>query len=409
LNKGEKVSNKNIIEKTDKYLMKTYGRYKIAVDCGDGAKALDADDNIYIDFGAGIGTNSLGYADDGYVEAVTAQLHKVQHTCNYYYTDIQADYSEKLCETAKMKRVFYGNSGAEANECAIKIARKYSFDKYGKEAERNVIITLRGSFHGRTITTLSATGQDVFHNYFFPFTDGFAFAEPNNINSFEQVLTDKTCAVMLELIQGEGGVINLTKEYVKAISDICNERDILLITDEIQTGMGRTGTFLASEQYDITPDIVTLAKGIAGGLPMGVCLVGDKCADVLGKSDHGTTFGGNPVCTAGAMYVIEKLTEDGFLAEVAEKGEYFREKLREISENAEIAEISGLGLMIGIRFKSLKAAEVSAKCHENGLLVLTAGDKLRFLPPLNISYEDIDRGLFTLSETLSEILKGNTE
>jgi acetylornithine/N-succinyldiaminopimelate aminotransferase len=409
------MSNKNIIEKTDKYLMKTYGRYKIAVDSGDGAKALDADEKIYIDFGAGIGTNALGYADDGYVEAVTAQLKKVQHTCNYYYTDIQAEYSEKLCETAKMKRVFYGNSGAEANECAIKIARKYSFDKYGKEAERNVIITLRGSFHGRTITTLSATGQDVFHNYFFPFTEGFAFAEPNNIRDFEEKLTDKTCAVMLELIQGEGGVINLTKEYVKAIFDICRERDILLITDEIQTGMGRTGTFLASEQYGITPDIVTLAKGIAGGLPMGVCLVGDKCAETLKKSDHGTTFGGNPVCTAGAMYVIDKITEDGFLAEVAIKGEYFREKLRGVSENAEnaenaentkadeIAEISGLGLMIGIRFKSLKAADVAAKCHENGLLVLTAGDKLRFLPPLNISYEDIDKGLLILSDILKGI------
>jgi acetylornithine/N-succinyldiaminopimelate aminotransferase len=393
------MSNEKIIEKSDNYLMKTYGRYKIAVDSGDGAKALDADDKKYIDFGAGIGTNALGYADDGYVNAVTAQLHRVQHTCNYYYTDIQAEYSEKLCETSKMQRVFYGNSGAEANECAIKIARKYSFDKYGKEAQRNVIITLRGSFHGRTITTLSATGQDVFHNYFFPFTEGFAYVRPNNIISFENALTDKTCAVMLELIQGEGGVINLTKEYVKAISDICAERDILLITDEIQTGMGRTGTFLAAEQYGVTPDIVTLAKGIAGGLPMGVCLAGEKCADVLGKGDHGTTFGGNPVCTAGAMYVIDKITEDGFLSDVAKKGEYFREKLRKFSE---IAEISGLGLMIGIKLKDKKAADIAAKCHENGLLILTAGDKLRFLPPLNIPYEDINAGLLILSE----ILKG---
>jgi acetylornithine/N-succinyldiaminopimelate aminotransferase len=399
------MNNEKIIEKTDKYLMKTYGRYKIAVGSGNGAKAVDADNKNYIDFGAGIGTNSLGYADDGYVNAVTEQLKKVQHTCNYYYTNIQADYSEKLCEKTKMKRVFYGNSGAEANECAIKIARKYSFDKYGKERERNEIITLRGSFHGRTITTLSATGQDVFHNYFFPFTPGFVFTQANNIRDFEEKLSGKTCAVMLELIQGEGGVINLAKEYVKAISDICAERDILLITDEIQTGMGRTGTFLASEQYDINPDIVTLAKGIAGGLPMGVCLAGDKCAETLGKSDHGTTFGGNPVCTAGAMYVIDKLCEDGFMSEVAKKGEYFREKLREMPETQEIAEISGLGLMIGIKFKTKTAADVAAKCHENGLLVLTAGDKLRFLPPLNISFEDIDAGL----KILSEILKGNTE
>jgi acetylornithine/N-succinyldiaminopimelate aminotransferase len=396
------MSNEKIINKTDKYLMKTYGRYKIAVNSGNSAKALDADNKNYIDFGAGIGTNCLGYADDGYVEAVTAQLHKVQHTCNYYYTDIQAEYSEKLCNAAGMSRVFYGNSGAEANECAIKIARKYSFDKYGKESERFEIITLKNSFHGRTITTLSATGQDVFHQYFFPFTPGFVFTETNNIRDFERKLTDKTCAVMLELVQGEGGVINLTNEYVKAISDICAERDILLITDEIQTGMGRTGTFLAAEQYGVKPDIVTLAKGIAGGLPMGACLTGEKCADVLGKGDHGTTFGGNPVCTAGAMYVIGKLTEDGFLSEIRKKGEYFRKELEKLPE---VAEISGLGLMIGIKLKTKTAAEIAGKCHENGLLVLTAGEKLRFLPPLSISYEDIDAGL----QILSEILKGNTE
>jgi acetylornithine/N-succinyldiaminopimelate aminotransferase len=393
---------KNIIEKSDKYLMKTYGRYKIALAAGKNDKTNDEDGKNYIDFGAGIGTNSLGYSDDGYVEAVTKQLNKIQHVSNYYYTEIQAEYAEKLCETTGYKRVFFGNSGAEANECAIKIARKYSFDKYGKESERNEIITLDGSFHGRTITTLSATGQDVFHNYFFPFTPGFVFTEPNNIALFEKALSGKTCAVMIELIQGEGGVINLTEEYVKAIADICAERDILLIVDEIQTGMGRTGTLLAAEQYGIKPDITTLAKGIAGGLPMGVCLAGEKCEETLGKSDHGTTFGGNPVCTAGAMYVIEKLTEDGFLTEVAKKGEYFRTKLSEI---AEVSEISGLGLMIGIKFKTKTAAEISALCHANGLLVLTAKDKLRFLPPLNISYEDIDIGI----GILSEILKGNTE
>jgi acetylornithine/N-succinyldiaminopimelate aminotransferase len=386
----------------DKYLMKTYGRYKIDIERGEGAKAISSRDTEYIDFGAGIGTNSLGYADKDYVNFVADQLSKVQHISNYYYNTNQSLLARALCHLTDMKNVFFCNSGAEANECAIKLARKYSFDKYGKEAERYEIITLENSFHGRTITTLSATGQENFHNYFFPFTPGFVHAKANDIKSFENALSDKTCAVMIELIQGEGGVINLEPEFVKAIYDICGERDILLIVDEVQTGIGRTGAILASDHYGFTPDILTLAKGLAGGLPMGACLAGEKCAETFGKSDHGSTFGGNPVCAAAALNVLGTLCNGDFLDVVWRKGEYIRAKLKDLIE---VEDISGMGLMIGIKLRSKSASEVAAKCHEKGLLILTAKEKLRMLPPLNIPYEDIDKGL----KILSEILKGNTE
>jgi acetylornithine/N-succinyldiaminopimelate aminotransferase len=303
--------------------------------------------------------------------------------------------AEKLCSLTGYSKLFFGNSGAEANECAIKLARKYSFDKYGKN--RHNIITLKNSFHGRTMATISATGQDSFHNYFFPFLEGFINTVPNDFNHFESIIDSTVCAVMLELIQGEGGVIVLDREYVKEIDKICKEKDILLIVDEVQTGVGRTGTFLVSEQYEILPDITTLAKGIAGGLPMGICLVNEKCQNVLDGGTHGSTFGGNPICCAGALAVLDNIS--GNLRSIAEKGEYFKEKLTAIKE---VGNVSGLGLMLGIQLKEKTAKDVAKACLDRGLLVLTAKDKVRLLPPLNITYGEIDQGM----EILKSVLNG---
>lgn len=387
--------NSNIIEKFNEHIMPTYGRYPVSMNCGHGRMCKDDDGMKYIDFGSGIGTNSLGFCDSSWVEAVCEQVHKIQHTSNYYYTEIQADFAEKLCNITGMSKMFFGNSGAEANECAIKLARKYSFDKYGKD--RNKIITLVNSFHGRTIATLSATGQDVFHNYFFPFVGGFDYAEANNINDIDSKIDDSVCAVMIEFIQGEGGVLNLEKDFVNHIAEICREKDLVFIADEVQTGVGRTGKFLAAEHYGVKPDVVTLAKGIAGGLPMGVCLAGEKYCDVLTKGTHGSTFGGNPVACAGGLAVLNKVTADGFLDEVNEKSRYLREKLLSVDE---VESLSGMGLMVGIKLKSKSAADTAAKALEKGLLLLTAKDKVRLLPPLTITYEEIDKGISIMEEIL---------
>ncbi|HAS79135.1 MAG TPA: aspartate aminotransferase family protein [Ruminococcus sp.] len=375
--------------------MPTYGRYPVSMNCGHGRMCKDEDGQKYIDFGSGIGTNSLGFCDSSWVEAVCEQVHKIQHTSNYYYTEIQADFAEKLCNITGMSKMFFGNSGAEANECAIKIARKYSFDKYGKD--RNKIITLVNSFHGRTIATLSATGQDVFHNYFFPFVGGFDYAEANNIKDLDSKIDDTVCAIMIEFIQGEGGVLNLEKDFVNHIAQICREKDLVFIADEVQTGVGRTGKFLAAEHYGVKPDVVTLAKGIAGGLPMGVCLADEKCCNVLTKGTHGSTFGGNPVSCAGGLAVLNRVTADGFLDEVNEKSKYLREKLLSIDE---VESLSGTGLMVGIKLKSKNAADTVAKALEKGLLLLTAKDKVRLLPPLTITYEEIDKGISIMEEIL---------
>lgn len=375
------------IEKFDNSVMHTYGRFGVVFDKGEKRTAVDENGKTYIDFGSGIGTNSLGFCDEDWADAVCSQVRAIQHTSNYYYTKIQADFADLLTTTTGYSKVFFGNSGAEANECAIKLARKYSFDKYGKG--RHNIITLVNSFHGRTLCTLSATGQDSFHNYFFPFVEGFVNAEANNIADLESKL-DNVCAVMIEFVQGEGGVIALDKDYVKKLAEICHEKDILLIADEVQTGAGRTGKFLASEHFGVNPDITTMAKGLAGGVPIGACLANEKCAEVLCKGTHGSTFGGNPIACAGGKVVIEKLTADGFLDEVAKKGEYFREKLSEIDE---VENVSGLGMMIGITLKTKKASDVVAKALDNGLMLLTAKEKVRLLPPLNITYEEIDKGL----------------
>ncbi len=387
------------IDKFDSHVMHTYGRLPIVLDKGKGEYACDEDNKEYIDFGSGIGTNSLGYCNEKWADAVCAQVRSIQHTSNYFYTKVQAELAEKLCAVTGCKNMFFGNSGAEANECAIKIARKYSFDKYGQG--RQTIVTLVNSFHGRTVTTLSATGQDVFHNYFFPFTPGFVHTPANDCAALEKLLDeDKTiCAVMIEFIQGEGGINVLNKDFVDDIFRICGEKDILVIADEIQSGVGRTGTFLASERFGVKPDVTTLAKGIAGGLPMGVCLAGEKCADVLGKGMHGSTFGGNPVSCAGALAVLDTVTSAGFLDEVAQKGYYITTKLLEIPE---VEGVDGIGLMMGIRLKTKKAPEVLAKAAENGLLILTAKDKLRLLPPLTISYEEIDKGIEILKNILEE-------
>lgn len=387
----------NTKEKDLKYIMHTYGRYDVALKSGKGAVAYDENGKKYIDVSSGIGVNSLGYCNDGWVEAVTKQAGTIQHMSNYFYSEQAGNLAEKLCTLTGMSKVCFGNSGAEANECAIKIARKYSFDKYGEG--RNNIITLKNSFHGRTVTTLSATGQDVFHNYFFPFTEGFSYVEAGDINALKNAVNKNTCAVMLELIQGEGGVNILDKDYVQSLVKYCNENDILVIVDEVQTGIGRTGKLFAFENYEILPDLVTVAKGLGGGLPIGLCMCGDKLRDVMSPSTHGTTFGANPVVCAGANYVLDTITADGFLDEVNKKGAYIEEK---VSKLENVKNVRRMGLMIGIELESGNAHDIAVKCVENGLLIITAKDLLRMLPPLVITYEEIDEALKILENTLKE-------
>ena len=381
-------------EKDLQYIMHTYGRYDVALQRGKGVIAYDEDGKRYIDVSSGIGVNSLGYCDDGWVKAVSEQAATIQHMSNYFYSKQASDLAEKLCTLTGLSKACFGNSGAEANECAIKVARKYSFDKYGKG--RNQIVTLKNSFHGRTVTTLSATGQDVFHNYFFPFTEGFAFAEANDFEALKNAVTDDTCAVMFEVIQGEGGVNILDKDYVRELERFCRERDILLIVDEVQTGIGRTGKLFAYEHYGIKPDLVTVAKGIGGGLPIGLCLCADKLKDVMSPSTHGTTFGANPVVCAGANYVLDTITQPGFLDAVEEKGAYLEEKLLELPK---VKGVRRMGLMVGIEIDG-DAHEAAAKCIANGLLIITAKDLLRMLPPLIITKAEIDEAISMLRASL---------
>ena len=394
------MSNFEKIQQTDKqYVANTYGRFSVAIEKGKGATCYDFDGKKYIDFSSGIGVNSLGFCDEGWIKAVTDQLSTLQHISNLYYTSPCAEAAKLLCEKTGMKKVFFSNSGAESNEGAIKCARKYSFMKYGEG--RSKIITLNNSFHGRTVTTLAATGQDVFHNFFFPFTEGFSFAPANDLDVLKKALEDSSvCALMMELIQGEGGVMPLDKAFVKEAEKLCNEKDILLIIDEVQTGVGRTGTLFAFQQYGITPDIVTMAKGIGGGLPLGGVMFSEKPENVLVAGDHATTFGGNPVATAGAKYILEKM-DAAFLDEVKAKGKYITEKLLKMPH---VAGCDGLGLMLGVRLdESVKSADVVKKGIENGVLALTAKVKLRLLPPLTITYEEIDEGLDAIEKVLKEI------
>ena len=385
---------KSIKDIDKNYVMNTYNRYDLEIVEGMGVNCYDVDGKEYIDLSSGIGVNSLGFCDMGWVASVTQQVCKLNHTSNLFYSQPCALLAKSLCERTGCKKVFFANSGAEANEGAVKLARKYSFDKYGKG--RDKIITLVNSFHGRTITTLAATGQDVFHNYFFPFTEGFRYAKANDFASVEELADESVCAVMMELVQGEGGVIALDKDFVTSVAELCKKKDILLVIDEVQTGVGRTGKFLASEHFDIKPDITTLAKGLGGGLPIGAVLAGEKCADTLGFSMHGTTFGGNPIVCAGANYVLARIDDD-FLFSVEQKGEYFKEKLEEIDE---IESVSGLGLMLGLKLKSKISSDVVKEGIKKGIIMLTAKEKVRLLPPLVITYDEIDKAVSMIKSIL---------
>jgi len=382
----------------EQYVMHSYGRFPVALDHGKGATVWDVDGREYIDFTAGIGVTSLGHADQGWLEAVTGQAAKLAHISNLFYTEPYAKVAQKLCARTGMANVMFGNSGAEANEAMIKLARKWSFDRYGKG--RGTIITLHNSFHGRTVTTLAATGQDKFHNYFFPFTEGFRYADANDIDSVEAVAGHDVCAVMVELVQGEGGVLPLDREFLRKAADLCVKRDWLLLVDEVQTGVGRTGSLFAFQQYDIEPDAVSFAKGIAGGLPFGGVMANEKCREVFTPGTHGTTFGGNPIAAAAACYVLDRL-DSALLAQVKEKGDYLRTQIEEMGLPC-LGRTRGMGLMIGIEVKEgWTNRDLAAKLIDAGLLVLTAGPGLRLLPPLTITREEMDRGLNILKETLS--------
>ena len=373
----------------DTYVMHTYGRFPVAFDHGKGATLFDVNGKSYIDLTSGIGVNCLGHDNPKLVDALTEQAHKLMHVSNLYYNEPCARAARLLCEKSGMKRVFFGNSGAEANEGLIKIARKYSYDKYGEG--RAKIVTLVNSFHGRTVTTLKATGQDQFHKYFYPFTEGFDYAVPDDLDDLKAKCTDDVCAVLMELIQGESGVHLLDPAYVKAAASFCRERDILFLVDEVQTGIGRTGALFSYQKYGVEPDAISMAKGLAGGLPVGGFAVNGKLQGVLGPGAHGSTFGGNPMSMTAACVVLSEVTKPEFLRAVEEKGEYLMEKIRGIG-SPEIAEVRGMGLMIGIalRDKEKRAAFVN-RLLENGVIVLTAGaDVIRLLPPLVITREEMD-------------------
>ena len=386
----------NTKELDSKYIAHSYGRFDVCLSKGKGSTLFDDDGKKYIDFGSGIGVTAFGICDEEWIKAVEQQLKKVQHTSNLYYTEPCAVLAKMLCEKAEMSNVFFCNSGAEANEGAIKFARKYSFDKYGDG--RSTIITLVDSFHGRTITTLAATGQECFHTTFGPFTDGFKHCPANDIEALNNMITDDVCAIMFECIQGEGGVNNLTVEFVKAIEDIANKNDILMIVDEVQTGNGRTGEYFAFQNFGISPDIVSTAKGLAGGLPMGAVIFGDKLKDTVEPGTHGSTFGGNPIAAAGAISIVSRIDET-LLNEVKEKSKYIINELKGLNN---VKDISGMGLMLGI-LTTKDAGEIAKECLAKGLLVLTAHkNKVRLLPALNISYDEINEGLKILREVIEK-------
>lgn len=382
-------------EKDQQYIMGTYGRNDLCIVKGKGATCFSPEGDSYIDFSSGIGVNSLGFANEEWVNAVTKQASQLQHISNLFYTEPCVELADMIIKRCTMKKIFFANSGAEANEGAIKTARKYSYKKYG--LGRHEIITLVNSFHGRTMATITATGQEGYHKDFYPFMEGFVYANANDVGDLEKKVTKKTCAIMIEMVQGEGGIVTLQEEFVTAIAALCKEQDILLIVDEVQTGIGRTGKFLAYQYFDLEPDLVTIAKGLGGGLPIGGVLFGEKTCCVLEPGDHGTTFGGNPIACAGGVAILNCMSED-FLTQVTQKGAYIKEKLEEMDG---VESVSGLGMMIGVSLKGEKTAkEVVDKSMKNGLILLTAKEKVRLLPPLNISYEEIDRGLHILEAAL---------
>lgn len=385
----------NTKELDNEYIAHTYGRFDVVLRDGKGSTLYDENGKKYIDFGSGIGVTAFGIGDEEWKNAVEEQLDKLQHVSNLYYTAPCAELAKLLCEKSGMKKVFFANSGAEANEGAIKFARKYSFDKYGEG--RSTIITLENSFHGRTITTLAATGQDSFHTVFGPFTPGFKYCPANDIDTLNKMATDDVCAILFECVQGEGGINNLDYAFVKAIEKICNDKDILMVVDEVQTGNGRTGKYFAYQNFDVTPDIVSTAKGMAGGLPMGAVLFGEKVKDTATAGSHGSTFGGNPICAAGACSIVSRI-DDAFLDEVNRKNEYIKNYLSNVKG---VKSISGMGLMLGIETDK-NAKDAANECLEKGLLVLTAKNKIRLLPALNISQAELDEGLKILKEVIEK-------
>lgn len=393
------MNSQQIKQLDHQYLAQTYGRFDLALSHGKGCEVWDFEGNKYLDFTSGIGTNSLGYADETWAAAVANQAAKLQHSSNLFYTEPAVHLAERLAHASGLKRAFFCNSGAEANEGAIKTARKYSHDKYG--AGRSTVLTLNNSFHGRTISTLAATGQNVFHQHFFPFTQGFEHIPANDT----KVLTDRlsqgdVCGVLVEIVQGEGGIFSLESDYLQTLQQLCQQHDVLLMIDEVQTGIGRTGSLFAYQQFGLQPDIISLAKGLGGGLPIGAFLLGEKCENTLGKSDHGTTYGANPVCCAAANAVLDRFNE-AFLAEIKAKGEKLRTELLKLPK---VKSVSGLGLMLGIEFEEgIVAGDIVAKGIEKGILTLTAKHKLRLLPPLIISESQIEQGIAVLKQILSDV------
>lgn len=377
------------------YIANTYNRAPLTAVTGKGAVITDEAGKEYIDLGSGIAVDTFGLCDGQWVHAVESQLRKLQHISNLYYTEPQVKLAEMLCNRTDMKKVFFGNSGAEANECAIKCARKYSSDKYG--SGRSGIVTLTGSFHGRTLATLSATGQEAMHVHFGPFLEGFSHVPANDYAATEAACGKNTCAVILELVQGEGGVNPLDRDYVTKVAKLCSQRDILLIIDEVQTGNGRTGSLYAFTQYDILPDIMTTAKGLGGGLPIGACLLGEKVKDTLSVGAHGSTFGGNPICAAGAISILSRLDEALF-SQVRTKGEYIRTQLVGVRG---VKSVSGLGLMIGIETEK-SAVDIVSECLNRGVIVLTAKNKLRLLPPLNITESELKKAISILKGVIEQ-------
>ena len=387
----------DILQQQDKeYIAGTYARFPLTIEGGKGSVVWDDTGKIYTDLSSGIAVNTFGIADDEWIKAITEQAGKIQHMSNLYYTEPCVKLAQMLCDRTGMKKVFFSNSGAEANECAIKAARKYAAEKHGADCYN--IVTLKNSFHGRTITTLAATGQDVFHKDFLPLTEGFIYVEPNDIEKIEKVLSENRCAaVMLEVVQGEGGVMPLDKDYLQSLERICRERDILLICDEVQTGNGRSGKLYSYMNYGIFPDIVSTAKGLAGGLPLGATLFSEKTKDVLTPGSHGSTFGGNPICCAGAINILSRLDEKT-LAGVRKRSEYI---FSELSGAPGIKEVTGLGLMIGIKTEK-DASEAINTCMKKGVLVIKAKDKVRLLPALNIPMELLEQAVGVIKEVCAD-------
>ena len=382
-------------------LMNTYAPLDQIIAKGEGSYLYDTNGNKYLDLTSGIGVNCLGYNNPVWVKAVQKQAETLQHCSNIFVNPVTMELSNKVTEVSNMSKVFFANSGAEANEGAIKLARKYSFDKYGNIG-RNKILTLKNSFHGRTITTLKATGQpEKFHNYFFPFTEGFDYIEANNINEFKEKLTDDVCAVMMEAIQGESGVYPLDDNYVKEVVSTCKAKDVLIIFDEVQCGLARSGKLFAYNYYNVEADIVSLAKGLGGGLPIGAVLCNEKLKDTFKPGDHGSTFGGNPVCCAAGIAVLDTIANDDFYKSVAEKGNYAMSLVKEAHLNT-VTDVRGRGLMIGIE-TTLNPSEVQKEAAKKGVFVLTAGkDVIRLLPPLTISKEELKEGLEVIIDILNK-------